>query len=534
MNQWWAVYSWWLVLGLGFGVMLGLTRLYISMTTSRHYEQRANEVYQAQKVLRRIFHAARSKQQQHRWVARSLEKRKQSAGNPALEVTENRLSQIASESAPPIGSVNAHGHLLGRRFCKKKAVLAASHASATAADALPMTDVAFTASHPNNGPPSSPSLSRSASKASLSETTVPDLTPGLAQQLMSLAGPLHLSGDSNASTLSSARRKAGKCFDLLVQHAELLAGPADALASKQQPALVRERLLRWAYKSNLDSTGPNALFGADKVLDKEMFVSSVERCYKEQRLLTASVTTFDQINTSLIHFSMIVWCAVLAVFYFLAIGVGFTDFLVPVASLLISAVLIMGRGPSDFFSGAAYVLLARPYDIGDRITTADPGRKTELYSLVVKHVSLFRTHFLSSNGELLYIDNHAMINKSITNLTRSGPITLMIRVQVPLATSASKVAELVDGIRQYVEERSVDWTAVDILISGLEYEAGHLVMDIWATSNHPAHEMVKVYGARSALFLFIHAYMHSAGIGFAKPMLPVRVEYSPSCELPHM
>ena len=183
--------------------------------------------------------------------------------------------------------------------------------------------------------------------------------------------------------------------------------------------------------------------------------------------------------------------------------------------------------------GAAYVLLARPYDIGDRITPADPGRKAELYSLVVKHISLFRTHFLSSNGELLYIDNHAMINKSITNLTRSGPITLMIQVQVPLATSASKVAELVDGIRQYVEERSVDWTAVDILISGLEYEAGHLVMDIWATSNHPAHEVVKVYGARSALFLFIHAYMHSAGIGFAKPMLPVRVEYSPSCELPH-
>mmetsp|Transcript_16950 Transcript_16950/g.34267 ORF Transcript_16950/g.34267 Transcript_16950/m.34267 type:complete len:195 (-) Transcript_16950:1489-2073(-) len=194
----------------------------------------------------------------------------------------------------------------------------------------------------------------------------------------------------------------------------------------------------------------------------------------------------------------------------------------------------MGRGPSDFFSGAAYVLLARPYDIGDRVTTADPGRASELYSLVVKHISLFRTHFLSSNGELLYIDNHAMINKSITNLTRSGPITLMIRVPVPLATSAAKVRELVDGIRQYVEEKSVDWTAVDIMISGMEYEAGHLVMDIWATSNYPAQEVAKVYGARSALFLFIHAYMHSAGIGFAKPMVPVTIQHRPFQEIQHM
>ena len=217
-------------------------------------------------------------------------------------------------------------------------------------------------------------------------------------------------------------------------------------------------------------------------------------------------------------------CFIIGTFYFFAIGVGFTEFLLPSVSLLISFILIAGRAPSDFLSGAFYVLLARPYDIGDRITTADPGRAAELYSLVVKNIGLFRTHFLTSNGELLYIDNHALINKSITNLTRSGPITLMIRVQVPVATSASKITELVDSIGQYVEQRSTDWTGADILISAIEAEAGHLVMDIWATSNHPSHEVLKVYSARSALFLFVHAYMQSASIDYVRPVVPIRIE----------
>mmetsp|Transcript_16950 Transcript_16950/g.34265 ORF Transcript_16950/g.34265 Transcript_16950/m.34265 type:complete len:634 (-) Transcript_16950:2221-4122(-) len=300
MNSWWAVYSWWMVLGLGFGVMLGFVRFYISMTTSRHYTQRANELYQAQKVLRKIFHAARSKQHQHRRIARSQDKRRSSAPLDS--------SQITSGAEVSKGSPTEPRHVLGWRFCKKN-FLAASHASRSAAEALPMIDDPSAASLSKNGPTPLPPLSRSATSRSLADSTVPDLSPGLAQQLESLNGPLHLSGDSNASTLSSARFKAGKCFDLLVQHNELLAGQEDAVDSKQQPALVRERLLRWAGTSHLDGIGPNSLFGTDKVFDKEMFVSSVERCYKEQRLLTASVTTFDQINTSLIHFCMIIWCA---------------------------------------------------------------------------------------------------------------------------------------------------------------------------------------------------------------------------------
>ena len=561
LPQWWAVYYWWLILGMGFGVALGLVRYYVSSSTSHHYMHRTNEAYHAQRVLRKIFYAARTRHHQVRRSSNAQQKWKQTTAPFHLKQNwKQTLSQVGTQAAQP-----------SLQSCLSEGEIASS------AGALPQASLPMPNEDMANGNVAPPLL-RSASKmskpappliramSSSDKSVTPDLQSTLAEQLRSLAGPLHFGGGLDASSLASARDKAIRCFNMLVQHTELLVKTEDGGADRQEPALLRKELLAWAYSGkSYSATASNALFGTDMVLDKESFVASVERCYKEQRLLHATIASFDSINVMLIRFCMFLWCAayvdpstarapvqpqlcddawplscahrcmVLGIFYFLAIGVGFTELLIPLISLLVSALLIVGRAPGDFFSGAAYVLLARPYDIGDRITTSDPGRPSELYSLVVKHIGLFRTHFLTSNGELLYIDNHAMLSKSITNLTRSGPVTLMVRTEVPLAASAAKVTELVDSIRQYIEEKSTDWIAVEVMISAMDYEKGYLTMDIWATSNHPAHEVSKVYGARSALYLFIHAYMHSAGISLAKPLLPIRIEHTqpPNNEMLH-
>ena len=43
-------------------------------------------------------------------------------------------------------------------------------------------------------------------------------------------------------------------------------------------------------------------------------------------------------------------------------------------TVLASFAVIMGRAPADVFSGAIYTLFFRPFDIGDRIYIAQPGR----------------------------------------------------------------------------------------------------------------------------------------------------------------
>jgi len=63
----------------------------------------------------------------------------------------------------------------------------------------------------------------------------------------------------------------------------------------------------------------------------------------------------------------------------------------------------------------------------------------------------------------MMINNSALRRMAITNFNRSGPLTLMIEVMVPSATSASKINELLDAINAYVSE-SADWSQVQVYI----------------------------------------------------------------------
>ena len=466
--RWWQVAWWWLASGLAYVVVVAAARFYISALTSQHYEQRARDAYRAQKVLRKISFAA----------------------SRARKTTNHQK-----------------GSLVARVRWQSVAVEVVAGQNASNETVSPETSIR---------------------RGQAVESTRHDLSLSLAKHLQLLEGPLEFgAGLAQASNLSQARRRAARLFEDLVRFEWLLAAHSTG-AEHGAAALSRDELLKWAYDVHgkgrpVDWVGATALFGSAEVIDKDHLISSVERCYKEQRLLIASVASFDRINDLLVRCCAIAWFVTLGFFYLVALGVDFNDLLLPSASLIISVILLMGRAPSDFMSGALYVLMVRPYDIGDRVKLSQPGRAAELYSLVIKDIGLLRTHLITSNGELLFIDNAIMRTMTVTNLTRSGPQTLLVQVQVPQTTPAAKLTELVDSIRQYVAEKSGDWSGVDIMFSDTNFEAGHLVVDIWMECIHPAHEPVTVFGAKSSFLLFLHAYMQSASIEYVKPILPVRV-----------
>ena len=481
--RWWQVASWWLASGLAYVAVVAAARLYISALTSQHYEQRARDAYRAQKVLRKISYAANR-------VRKTNEPRSKDQRKGSL-VTAANVARGRWQSGAPAAAA---------------AEVVASRSASSETD----------------------SPAASTRKEEAVETTRHDLSLSLAKHLQLLEGPLEFgAGLAHASNLSQARRRAARLFEDLVRVEWLLAAHSTG-AENGAAALSRDGLLKWAYGVHgkgrpVDWVGAAALFGPAEVIDKEHLTSSVERCYREQRLLTASVASFDRINGLLVRCCAIAWAVTLGFFYLVALGVDFDDLLLPSASLIISVILLMGRAPSDFMSGALYVLMVRPYDIGDRIKLSQPGRTAELNSLIIKDIGLLRTHLITSNGELLFIDNAIMRTMTVTNLTRSGPQTLLVQVQVPQTTPAAKLTELVDSIRQYVAEKSGDWSGVDVMFSDTNFEAGHLVVDIWMDCVHPAHEPLTVFGAKSSFLLFLHAYMQSASIEYIKPILPVRV-----------
>jgi len=460
-------------------------QLYLNSLRLYHYEHRAQEAHSAQTALRVLVSAARA----------AIRSRK--SGPTATKIRSTCLSKSADDlpTAVSIGSMSG---------------------TTTTAPALPL---------------SRPVEAESGSGWSHFFSVLDDL-----------AGPLEFGAEfDDASSLTQARKRALKVFRILSTQAELQGassstgtgagtgdGGAGAAPASVAGAGVLDRavLIRWASRRvcvPITEAGVTALFKTTDPIDEDGFVACVERCYKEQRMITASVASFDRTNALFHRACMSVWAGCVVFALLLVWGVSLTSIIIPFFTVLGTLILIMGRAPGELVSGALYSLFLRPFDIGDRITISKPGEKAVLYSLLVREIGIARTHFLTVNGELLHIENHVLRDMSMVNLSRSGPLTLLVEIKVSITTPASKMTELVDSIKLFAAEKESDWTAIDAIFSDTNFDAGYLSLSIWASSKHAAAEVGLVNSAKSLLILFIHAYMQSANIESVQPLVPVKL-----------
>lgn len=127
---------------------------------------------------------------------------------------------------------------------------------------------------------------------------------GFMYQLQALKGAMVFgAGFEDAANVEQTRRRARRVFVSLCQHPHLLVDGADA---DHEPCISRSRLLQWANlmpagQGDPGSAGLSAgeaqLFQpSDELLNEAIFVSGVERLYKDSRLLTASVASSSRIN----------------------------------------------------------------------------------------------------------------------------------------------------------------------------------------------------------------------------------------------
>ena len=285
--------------------------------------------------------------------------------------------------------------------------------------------------------------------------------------LADLSGPLEFGGEfDDASSLVQARGRALKVFRILSRQPELQASiaaaggvsggglPSEGLAAAG--GLDRAVLIRWAarrVRTPIEESGVASLFKAADSIDADTFVACVERCYKEQRMITASVASFDRINLLLNRTCIGVWSGLVLFALLLVWGVSLTLIIIPLFTVVGTIVLVMGRAPGELVSGAVYTLFLRPFDIGDRIVLSKPGEMPVLFSLLVREIDVARTHFLTTSGELLLIENHVLRDMSMVNLSRSGPLKIYLQIKVSVTTLASKMTELVDSVKLYAAEK---------------------------------------------------------------------------------
>mmetsp|Transcript_7474 Transcript_7474/g.22447 ORF Transcript_7474/g.22447 Transcript_7474/m.22447 type:complete len:735 (-) Transcript_7474:15-2219(-) len=335
----------------------------------------------------------------------------------------------------------------------------------------------------------------------------PSRSNRLQSSLNVLAGPFQVgAGFQDASTIEKTRIRARQAFYPLVK----------AQGRSKDQGLSREKVLQWlgAGEKSMEA----GIFMMDPLFEED-FVAVVERAYKEQRFITASMSSFDVCNDILWRFFFVGWLVAMILTLAFMFGVDFREWVMPMITLTVSVCWVLSRMLGDMIQGAIFVLWIRPFDIGDWIKLSTPGHPAKADEMAVRSITLWRTHFVSITGEQHLIQNSVMNGMCITNLNRSAASPCFpIKIQVPAVTAPAMVTELVDSIRQYITDKDTEWVNGSLLVSSMNFSAGYIAVDIWPTYRCLHQEFGAMSDSKTRLLLFIHAYMQMAGISYVPPV----------------
>jgi len=298
--------------------------------------------------------------------------------------------------------------------------------------------------------------------------------------------------------------------------------------------LPRERLVRWCTKAlrrkranfrRRVAARVRSLFPQEHLCETD-FVAAVEAAYKEQRFVSASVDAFDQLNQHVHGVLVSIWAGLLALagIFLVDWGVDFDSWVVPLSGTMLSVALVSGRVPYEIFSGMLFILLIRPFDIGDRILVCDPGDTGKAAEdVTVKEVGLLSTRLVSWQGEEHVAQNFVLHKSTVINLTRSRPPAEGMTVQVPASTPHPQLRALMDAIVKFVNDNPGDWQPVPSAdLKCPDYASGVVEVTVFLASTHARTEDGLIDAARNRLAMFVNVYMASTGLDAEMPAAAVR------------
>jgi len=173
------------------------------------------------------------------------------------------------------------------------------------------------------------------------------------------------------------------------------------------------------------------------------------------------------------------------------IGIGFV--------IMASAVMILLSGPIRNILSGIVLMMADPFDEGDRVKILD--------NLVcdVLQMNLTLTTVRSLRGEIISIPNNEIMSKSIVNFNRSGTYAMTVEVKVSYTTPHQQVEEI---LIKAAEETDGIADEPKPSVFGKDVDGNTIAHQLLAYIEEPA-EMKKV---KSELIYNIQESFHEKGI----------------------
>ena len=258
------------------------------------------------------------------------------------------------------------------------------------------------------------------------------------------------------------------------------------------------------------------------------FVRSIDSVYKEFRLLQASIENSAQIDRAFESIFNIVFYTLIVVIIMSQLGFDPLALFLSMSSVILAFAFMIGSASSKYFEGLLFILVRRPYNIGDLINVNGIESETGLMGAVgwiVQNVTLFETTMTwLPTMETATVANGALASSRIVNWARSPNARFVINLFFPIETKSETIELFRGSIEEYMKSRPREWLALNALrVLSIQTDKGYMLLELVVQHREAWQNPGVIYDSRGNLVNYCNEVQKLLGMQYRAPAMPIDI-----------
>jgi hypothetical protein len=256
------------------------------------------------------------------------------------------------------------------------------------------------------------------------------------------------------------------------------------------------------------------------------FVKSTDCVYKEAKLLRASIRNSEHIDRAFEKATNVVFYTILTCVILSRIGIDPIKLFLSLSGLILAFAFMIGSASAKMFEGFLFILVRRPYNIGDRIhisnveTDSDP---TGSSGWIVKDVTLFQTTLVyGATGERATVSNGSLASSRVINMARSPKAWIDIDLKFATDAPHERIKIFEQTLRDFVKARPREWANFNGFRAGkINADLGYIEYRVSLNHREAWQNIIAIIDSKAEVAAFCLELSKQLDMRVQSPALPV-------------
>jgi small-conductance mechanosensitive channel len=267
----------------------------------------------------------------------------------------------------------------------------------------------------------------------------------------------------------------------------------------------------------------------DGILTMLDFIKSVDSVYKELRLLDASIQNSSQIDRAFENLINVIFYAIVLTLILHFLGFNPLAFFLSLTSVILAFAFMIGSASSKYFEGILFILVRRPYDIGDIVQFSHPeGTDNPNGSIgwIIQKVTLFETvGTWVPTLERASFNNGSLASSQIINWARSPNARINVQLNFPIETKYEQLEIFKRAIEEYMRIRPREWLQLNgFRVNRIYTEQSYMNVTLLLQHREPWQSIGQILDSKANLVTYCNEVQKKLGMHYRAPPVPVHLK----------